>query len=68
VYKTQEIWVTGLPEATLEAAALEINHQILQCMTKFMTSSLIFKTPCHKPAKTDIHLYSSLEAAQQGII
>ncbi len=46
-YETQETWATG-PEATLEMA--NINNQILQCMTKFMTDSRLFKTPGHKPA------------------
>jgi hypothetical protein len=31
-----------------------INNQILQCMTKFMTDSLLFKMPGHKPDKTFI--------------
>ena len=53
-YEVQEIWDTG-PESTLERA--EIDNQILQRMTKFMTDSLLFKTPGHKPKSTDIHLW-----------
>ncbi len=53
-YAEQETLVTG-PEATLEKA--DIDNQILQRMTKFMTDSRLFKTPGHKPKKTDIHLW-----------
>jgi hypothetical protein len=44
-----------LARGTFERA--EIDHQILQRMTKFMTNSRLFKTPGHKPKKTDIHLW-----------
>ncbi len=53
-YVEQETWGTG-PEATLEKA--DIDNQILQSMTKFMTDSRLLKTPYHKPKKTDTHLW-----------
>ena len=53
-YKVQETWDTG-PESTLERA--DIDNQILKRMTKFMTDSLLFKTPRHKTKKTDIYLW-----------
>jgi hypothetical protein len=52
-YEVQETWDTK-PESTLERA--DIDNQILQCMTKFMTDSRLFKSPGHKPKKTDIYL------------
>jgi hypothetical protein len=53
-YETQEKCVTG-PEATLGMA--DINNQILQRMTKFMTDSRLFKTPCYITGKTDIYFW-----------
>jgi hypothetical protein len=53
-YEVQETWDTG-PESTLERA--DIDNQILQRMTKFMTDRRLFKTPGHKPKKTDIYLW-----------
>jgi hypothetical protein len=53
-YEVQETWTTW-QDATLERA--DIDHQTLQRMAKFLTNSLLFKTPYHKPKKTDIHLW-----------
>jgi hypothetical protein len=47
-YEIQKTWDTW-PESTLERA--DIDNQILQRKTKFMSDSQLFKTPGHKPKK-----------------
>jgi hypothetical protein len=53
-HEVRETWDTG-PESTLERA--DIDNQILQRITNFMTDSLLFTTPGHKPKMTDIYLW-----------
>jgi hypothetical protein len=53
-HEVQETWDTW-PESTLERA--DMDNQILQSMTKFITDSRLFKTPSDKPKKTDVYLW-----------